>query len=490
MNTGWPWSSQACATSDIERGSEEKARAGRRGLLRARALVSLLMLVSALAGTGSCGEIVASGDLQAAIDGAMPGDTVMVPAGDYDPFTVDKALTIQGIGSPSARARTQEPAITIRADGVEFRGFEVVGVPRNQEDKFDYYMDQSSLKPYYTLNLPNSGILVDGDDVVIEDLYVEGSEAGILVDGSRNFTIINSSFERCDRGLLLQDCDGGKIGGCSFCECAKFGAYLEGCDGISIEENLATKNPGAGMMLKESSNCLVRDNDFVENWQGLFLWNSTFCDLEKNRADRNVYYGIVVSSGSNNSIVYNLARKSGGGEYDLLGMGISIQENSSYNLVAGNVLEENRNGLDVTRGCIFNLIFCNQISENSNGIRLDKNENNLVYKNNFNRNLITGYDNASHNFWNATVGNYYDDYRGRDRDGDGVGDDPYWIPKGSSCAVDWRPLMQPAEVAIEPEKAREELARYATYEAVEDLPYKVENDTIVIGKGEPAKWWI
>jgi nitrous oxidase accessory protein len=459
------------------------------GLLRARALISLLILVPALVGTGSCGEIIVSGDLQAAIDTAMPGDTVMVPAGDYGPFTIDKPLTIQGIGSPSARARTQEPAISIRADGVKLQGFEVVGVPKNQEDKFNFYMDQSSPKPYRTLNLPNSGILVDGDEVVIEDLYVQGSEAGIFVKGSRNLTIRNSSFERCDQGIILQDCDGGKIGVCSFLECEKFGVYLEGCDDISIEENAATKNSGAGMMLKESSNCLVRDNDFVENWQGLFVWNSTSCDLAENRADRNVYYGIVVSSGSNNSIIKNLARKSGGGEFGL-GIGISIQENSSGNLVAGNVLEENLHGLDLTRGCMFNLIFCNEISKNSNGIRLDKNENNLVYKNNFNRNLITGYDNASHNFWNATVGNYYDDYRGRDRDGDGVGDDPYWIPKGSSCAVDWRPLMQPAEMVIDPEKARDDLALYATYRPSEDLPYKVENDTIVIGKGEPGKWWI
>ena len=453
-------------------------------------MIALLILIPALAGTGSGKVIVASGDVQAAIDGAMPGDTVMVTSGDYDPFTVDKALTIQGIGSPSARARTQEPAISIRADKVKLIGFEVVGVPRNQDDKFNYYMDQSSRKPYYTLNRPNSGILVDGDHLVIEEVAVVGSEAGILVEGTRNFTIRNSSSERCDSGLLLQDCDGGRIEGCSFLECEKYGAYLEGCEGISIGENEATGNSGAGMMLKKSSHCLVEDNKFVENWQGLFLWNSTFCEIRENEADRNVYYGMVVSSGSNNSIVDNLARKSGGGEFGLLGIGISIQENSTYNLVAGNVLEENLNGLDLTRGCRFNVIFSNEISENSNGIRLDKNENNLVYKNNFKRNLISGYDNASHNFWNASVGNYYDDYRGRDRDGDGTGDDPYWIPKGSSCAVDWRPLMQPAETVIDPESAWEDLARYATYVPADDLPYKVENQTIVIGKGEPGKWWI
>jgi nitrous oxidase accessory protein len=179
----------------------------------------------------------------------------------------------------------------------------------------------------------------------------------------------------------------------------------------------------------------------------------------------------------------------GGGDLGIRGIGISIQENSSYNLVAENVLEENLNGLDLTRGSAFNLICYNEISKNSNGIRLDKNENNLVYMNNFRRNLISGYDNASHNFWNATVGNYYDDYRGRDRDGDGIGDDPYWIPKGSSCAVDWRPLMKPAEGNMDLERAWEDLARYATYNPADDLPYKVENEMIVIGSKEPRNLW-
>jgi len=448
-----------------------------------------LTLILALAGTASCDTIVATGDIQNVLDNSMPGDIVIVSAGEYEPFTVDKALTIQGVGSPSVRAKTQNPAISIRTGGVKLLGFRVEGIPRNQDDKFRYYMDLSNRKPQYSLNQPNSGILVDGDDVVIEDLEVEGSEAGILVKSARNFTLRNASFMRCDSGLRLLECEGGKIEGCTYQECEKYGAYLEGCDGISIEKNKVVGNSGAGMMLKESSTCVVEENEFVENWQGIFLWNSSFCDILENNAERNVYYGMVIASGSNNSIMDNKAKKSGGGELGLQGIGISIQENSTYNLVVGNVLEENLNGLDLTRGCRFNLIFCNEISENSNGIRLDKNENNLVYRNNFKRNLISGYDNASHNFWNATVGNYYDDYRGRDRDGDGAGDDPYWIPKGSSCAVDWRPLMQPAEKEVDLEAAREDLRRYATYKPSDDLPYKVENQTIVIGTKPPSKWW-
>jgi nitrous oxidase accessory protein len=432
---------------------------------------------------------LASGDLQAAIDGASPGDIIVVPAGEYQPFTVDKPLTIRGEGRPSARAKTQNPAITIRADGVRLQGFEVEGVPKNQEDKFRYYMDISVRKPQYSLNQPNSGILVDGDDVLLEEVEVTGSEAGILAKDARNFTIKNSTLLRCDAGLMLQGCDGGRIEGSTLRECKKYGASVEGSTEISFEKNQVVGNSGVGVMVKESSGCLVRENAFVENWQGLFLWNSTLCDLLENSADRNVYYGMVIASGSNNSILNNQAKKTGGGEFGLQGIGISIQENSTYNLVGGNVISENLNGLDLTRGCRFNLIFSNEIRDNSNGIRLDKNENNLVYKNNFRDNLITGYDNASHNFWNGSVGNYYDDYRGQDRDGDGIGDDPYWIPKGSSCVVDWRPLISPADGVVDIEAARLDLAQYAIYNPEDDLPYRMENNTIVIGIKEPSKWW-
>jgi nitrous oxidase accessory protein len=460
----------------------------------ASTFISIWVLLFALAGTAGASEILVAGDLQAAIAGASPGDTLIVPSGVYQPFTVDRPLTILGEGRPSVRAKTQNPAITIRGHGVQILGFQVDGVPKNQEDKFRFYMDLSSRKPQYSLNQPNSGILVDGNDVLLEDMIVNGSEAGILVKYARNFTILNSSIQRCDIGLLIQEGSGGRVAGSTFQDCKKYGASIEASSGFSLERNQVIANPGAGIMLKDSTGCTLRGNSFIENWQGLFLWNSSFCDLMENEADRNVYYGMVVASGSNNSILNNEARKTGGGGYGFQGIGISIQENSTYNLVAGNVLSENLNGLDLTRGCKFNLIFSNEIYENSNGIRLDKNENNLVYKNNFRRNLITGYDNASHNFWNGSVGNYYDDYRGRDRDGDGVGDDPYWIPKGSSCVVDWRPLMTPADGIVDIEEARLDLARYATYNPEDDLPYRMENDTIVIrkkepGKTEPAKWW-
>ncbi len=43
------------------------------------------------------------------------------------------------------------------------------------------------------------------------------------------------------------------------------------------------------------------------------------------------------------------------------------------------------------------------------------------------------------NYWNTTVGNYWPDYQGVDKDGDGIGDTPYKI---NDVNIDYRPLMK------------------------------------------------
>ncbi len=50
--------------------------------------------------------------------------------------------------------------------------------------------------------------------------------------------------------------------------------------------------------------------------------------------------------------------------------------------------------------------------------------------------------------------------------------------------------MKPVEEEVDVDAAWEDLGRYAIYSPLEDLPYKVENRTIVIAKREPSKWWI
>jgi parallel beta-helix repeat protein len=88
-----------------------------------------------------------------------------------------------------------------------------------------------------------------------------------------------------------------------------------------------------------------------------------------------------------------------------------------------------------------NALANNNASNNRYGIRIHSSSGNTLYHNN----LINDYQNADDsgtNAWDSgSTGNYYSDYTGTDPDGDGIGNDPYDIPGGTS--IDHYPLMQP-----------------------------------------------
>jgi nitrous oxidase accessory protein len=153
------------------------------------------------------------------------------------------------------------------------------------------------------------------------------------------------------------------------------------------------------------------------------------------------------------------------------GIGISLQENSSYNMLIRNTAKGNFNGLELSRGCKFNAVYDNNASDNKHGIRLNENRNNLVFGNNFFRNDINAYENTSLNIWNTTIGNYYNDYRGKDENNDGIGDQPYSLPGPESRSFDFRPLIRPFRAGLDNAMLSDEVKKYAVYgPADEELP--------------------
>jgi hypothetical protein len=96
------------------------------------------------------------------------------------------------------------------------------------------------------------------------------------------------------------------------------------------------------------------------------------------------------------------------------------------------------------------------ISNNFYGIQLRDSSNNCIYLNDFINNANTVHSLNSTNIWNSPskityvyngnsytsyLGNYWDDYSGRDVNGDGIGDTPY----GINSDKDLYPLLMPVE---------------------------------------------
>ena len=262
-----------------------------------------------------------------------------------------------------------------------------------------------------------------------------------------------------------------------------------------LDNNSIVNNTNAGILLKNTNVGIIQDNILSRNTFGLSLWNASYNQVRRNRADHN-YYGILVTSWSNyNNITDNLAEDNSRSEIVRgFGIGISLQENSSYNMLIRNTAKGNFNGLEISGGCKFNAVYDNNVSDNKHGIRLNENRNNLIFGNNFFRNDINAYENTSLNIWNTTIGNYYSDYRGKDENNDGIGDQPYSLPGPQSRSFDLQPLIRPyREAGKDSAQLRDEVKKYAVYGPDEEgFPITRTQDNVAVtsrkASSSPPKW--
>jgi nitrous oxidase accessory protein len=483
-NTEWPWSSQACATSGIEI---------RHKLLHA--IIAFALFTSAFFAVAEGSTIQVGQDIQSAISSSNSGDIIIVGPGDHNAFEVDRPLTIVGQGAPLLHAAIQKPAIRVNSDGVKISGFKILGSKKDTTAKFDYYMQNPAAAAGQRLDQPNAAIIINGNDFKLINSSIFGAQVGLLAENVDNLTLQNTTMDSCDAGVSLMRCSSARIEGCDFSNCKKYGLDIESSRDISLENSSIENNNNAGVLLKESDSCTISGNVFSKNTFGLSLWNSSFNQVKRNQADHN-YYGFLVTDWScNNTLIENLAEDNSRSEIVKgFGIGISLQENSSYNLVVRNTVKRNFNGLEVSKRCKFNAVYDNNASENSHGIRLNENRNNLIFGNNFYNNNINAYENTSLNIWNTTIGNYYSDYHGKDQDSDGIGDQPYALPGPESKTCDHRPLISPYRTAnLDLATLKDEVKKYANYEpAEEEVPlYRVERGTVVISSHvptSPPKW--
>ncbi|MDI9616901.1 MAG: NosD domain-containing protein [Methanothrix sp.] len=474
MSMVWPWFSRACATSGTER----------------MYALRIAIILSLLSSPAMAVQIPAGQDVQSAINSATPGDTLILEAGEHRPFVVDRPLTLIGYGA-FIRSDVQSPAIAVRSDGVRIEGFSIAGVKRPSEEKFKYYMERyqggasrasgtsthaASADRYLRLDLPNAAVLVFGSNVTLKNIIVRDAEVGVFAEDLHDLLMDNSTFQSCKTGVLILRSSNVSISSSELTGCEKAGLNASNSRLFVVRECRAINNTHAGLFFRNCEDINVIDNILSRNSEGLVFWGTNHSSATGNQADLN-YYGILLADSHNNTISGNILVNNRRSEIvSGFGVGMSIQANSSYNLVFRNTASNNYNGLEITENCQRNALCANNISRNTHGVRLDKNWNNLIYRNNFVDNVISAYDNQTKSIWNTTVGNHYSDYRGSDEDGDGIGDTPYTIPKGSSMAADYRPLVMPFTGDVDPEEILNDVRRYARYDPEEGKTISV-NET-------------
>lgn len=489
MSTTWPWSSPACATSGIEIFMNKKAQT------TILIILAIALFILAPSSPASASVIWAGADVQTAINSAKAGDTIIVGPGEVSRFQVDRPLTIEGQGYPIVNAALQKPAIKVLSDDVTITGFRIIGVGKDTTAKFNYYMQNPTAAAGNRFDEPNTALVIKGNGFSLKNCSIFGAQLAISAENVRDLVLQNDTINGCDTGALIQHSSQVSIAGCRIGGCKKYGLDIEKSSNIMLNNNSIVNNTNTGILLKETDENVVQDNMLSMNTFGLSLWNASYNQVRRNQADHN-YYGILVTASSNyNNLTDNLAEDNSRSEIvSGFGIGISLQENSSYNVLIRNTAKGNFNGLEISRGCKYNAVYDNNASDNKHGIRLNENRNNLVFANSFFRNEINAYENISLNIWNTTIGNYYGDYQGKDANNDGIGDQPYSLPGPESHSYDYRPLNRPVQNAmLNSTQIREQVKKYAVF-APADYEYPTiskQNGVVVISRKTPStppKW--
>lgn len=372
---------------------------------------STLLLVLLLAAASSCNvrlvafaepkTIVVPDDyttIGAAVEHANPGDTIYVRRGRHPilnngTLVINKTLSIIG-----------EDAATTFLTGP---GFAYESYPTGMKcDKPKYTLLNFDVSPANFLIPPKVAIQVNADNFKISHVTIDNCDVGIIVSG--NGTIITqtkmpsvyvtgSHSVISDNSITTLSVKGNYQN-----VTRNFGGiHIDGSFSMIAENmaqgdlvfigshNIIIRNTFSTVYLEHAHSNIICNNSLRCLWVGFYghaCSNNTIC---KNRLTGPGLWGILMGSGSHNIFHDNLISNYRG-DHD--GYGIAI---GGYGQVA---------------------------------------EHNMFYRNiliNNNKHVSTNWEVlGAGNLWdNGKEGNYWDDYNGTDRNGDGIGDVPY-IVKG------------------------------------------------------------
>ncbi len=355
-----------------------------------------VLLLAGLAATAQpAAASVQQPSIASLIAAASPGDTVIVPPGTYrEQLVIDKQVTLIGEGRPVIDGGGTGDVVVITADGVTIRGFVIEGSGTNVSDE-------------------PTAVRLRGNNAVVEDNIIRNVLYGVTLIQSEGHTVKNNQ--------------------------------------ISSIDEFSTERRGHGVYLYSTRDNRIEDNIITRTKDGIFLGFAEFNTIERNTVT-DVRYGIHYMYADDNVFMDNsFTHSTAGGalmysrrlRFERNEFGYNRSEASGYGLLfkdvddvvmIDNLIHHNRLGITMegaphTPGSIVeitdSLIGFNQVT-----IELTSTTGAVFSGNSFVGNLGQvegrGGDIQKNNLWSLEGrGNYWDDYRGYDANGDGIGDLEY-----------------------------------------------------------------
>ena len=309
---------------------------------------------------------------------------------------------------------------------------------------------------------------------------------GIFIENSKNNTLIeNIANNNGYSGIYIEfSYEGNYLFNNTMNLNGHRGLYLVHCDYHIINGNIIENNVLIGLELWDSNYNKVYNNSVKGNYDGIYLYEE--CnnnELRFNKAYMNDHNGIVSGNGENNKIEYNTVYNNIEHGINLFGNYANISHNivsfngksgiyvhdCNYTLISFNTVYNNTEdgillysmwefceGNNILNNTIFSnqmngLLFMFSDKNNISGNLIENNQlkgiylysgssRNLFYSNRIINNGLNALDDGSSNQWNnSIVGNFWDDYSGKDANDDGIGDSPYNI-SGTADSKDKIPI--------------------------------------------------
>ena len=332
-------------------------------------------------------------------------------------------------------------------------------------------------------NLNDFGLLLLGSNhsFISENIFNNNSVGGAIIADSHHNNIIGNTMNNNWNGTYVLNSDNNIISGNTW-ENNAWGITLSSSNLNIISENTATQNFMIHIFLINSNNNTLYKNVDKLSTYGISLRNSHFNEILECEVYNIFNKGIYLTGSNENIISQNIVMYNFWGLFAQFSDGNTFSNNifnnntelgievdfSAYNKILGNtvnfnkmtrggiivsasnhtivqdntVIGNNHYGIGIIYSSDSNNVSGNVIKENTLGVFIHNNSNNnLVYENFFLQNGLHALDNGLNNDWNSTtIGNYWDNWTGPDKDPiDGIVDVPYNI-SGSAGSKDYLPI--------------------------------------------------
>lgn len=355
--------------------------------------------------------VQAGAELSERIAAARGGETIVLSAGEYaGNFEIDVPMTLTAEAGAVLNGSGTGTVLTVLASGVVIRGLTITG---------------SGPGP---VGSP-AGILIDGDDVLLDEIRVENAYTGIAITGARSTRIVNS--EIVGRiGARLTD-EGHALGGShepSSASTRGDGISLNDARGVLIR-NVRITGVRDGIYLSFGTGATIDRSVITGSRYGLHSMYARHLAVSESRFDNNLSGAVLMYGGPVVMVRNTFLRHTSAST----GFGVLLRDVTGVQ-VARSIMTENRVGIQVEGPAGTdsgdNHLVLNTIALNQTGIALYPNASATFAGNSIVENVIPVSAQGSGErlkveWMDQGAGNFWSNYRGFDGNGDGLGDLPH-----------------------------------------------------------------